>query len=92
MANPAYRESIIQNLLTSSLKYGLKKEQRRIKIFCFQKESEIALSIQVIGKGLSVSKINRRILKPVVRFHRQVAEGQEFGLLWTKYRLEMMIR
>jgi signal transduction histidine kinase len=89
-ANPAYLESIIQNLLTNALKYGLNNEKRQIEVFSFQKGAKIALAVRDDGHGFSMAKVSKRIFKPGARFHSQIADGQGLGHFMTKHQLEMM--
>ena len=86
---PAYLDSIIQNLLTNALKYGITETQKEL-IICVKKEKE-ALFIEFKDKGLGIDmeKYGEKLFSLGARFHR-LDKGNGLGLYMTLRQLEAL--
>lgn len=85
---PAYLQSILHNLITNAMKYGVTKDQRKIKI-CAKKESkEVLLTVADQGRGIDLERYGSKMFQLGSRFHADEESGHGMGLYMTKQQVE----
>ncbi|GJM62752.1 PAS domain S-box protein [Persicobacter diffluens] len=87
---PAYLESIVYNLFSNALKYGLKDQNSKIILSASRRgEKEIALVVKDDGLGIDLDKFKDRLFKLGSRMH-EISTGQGMGLYMIKRQVEAM--
>jgi len=89
LANPAYLESILLNLVTNALKY---RSQTRIPFIEINSKfigNQITLSIKDNGAGIDLKKHGSSLFGMYKTFHGN-ADAQGIGLFISKYQIEKM--
>ncbi len=77
---PAYIDSILNNLLTNALKYGVTPTSNKIKVVLKKKnDKKVVLIVQDYGRGIDVEKYRDRLFKIGSRLH-EVSTGNGLGL------------
>ena len=85
---PAYLQSILHNLITNAMKYGVTEEKRKIKI-CAKKESkEVLLTVADQGRGIDLERYGSKMFQLGSRFHADEESGHGMGLYMTKQQVE----
>jgi light-regulated signal transduction histidine kinase (bacteriophytochrome) len=86
---PAYLESIIQNLLTNSLKY--RHPDRRPEIFCrtVKDHNHIYMTFEDNGIGIDMERYGDKIFGMYKTFH-QNPDAKGIGLFITRNQIESM--
>ncbi|WP_420317601.1 PAS domain S-box protein [Ekhidna sp.] len=85
---PAYLQSILHNLITNAMKYGVTEDQRKIKI-CAKKESKgVLLSVADQGRGIDLKRYKGKMFQLGSRFHADEESGHGMGLYMTKQQVE----
>ncbi|MEO1254679.1 MAG: ATP-binding protein, partial [Bacteroidota bacterium] len=85
---PAYLQSILHNLITNAMKYGITEEQRKIKI-CAKKESKsVVLTVADRGRGIDLKRYGNKMFQLGSRFHADEESGHGMGLYMTKQQVE----
>ncbi len=85
---PAYLQSILHNLITNAMKYGVTKDRRKIKI-CAKKESkEVLLTVADQGRGIDLERYGSKMFQLGSRFHADEESGHGMGLYMTKQQVE----
>jgi PAS domain S-box-containing protein len=90
MGNPAYLESIFNNLITNAIKYGITEKSNRIEISGRKQGLKTFITIKDFGLGMDYELIKDKIFKPGSRFHSAKAEGQGLGLFMIKRQVEII--
>lgn len=88
-AYPAYLDSIMHNLFTNALKYGIREDSKMIEISAKQKKSKTIVSIKDYGLGIDLEKFSDRLYELGTRLHEH-SDGQGLGLYMTKRQIEAM--
>ncbi|MEQ9466184.1 MAG: PAS domain S-box protein [Ekhidna sp.] len=85
---PAYLQSILHNLITNAMKYGVVDDRRKIKI-CAKKESkEVLLTVADQGRGIDLQRYREKMFRLGSRFHADEESGHGMGLYMTKQQVE----
>ncbi len=86
---PAYMDSIIQNLLTNALKYGITKSQKDLEIIIEHKSDTLNITFKDKGLGINLEKYGHKLFTLGGRFHR-VNKGNGLGLFMTLRQVEAL--
>jgi PAS domain S-box-containing protein len=84
---PQYFSSILQNLISNSLKYKSPDRRPEIKIKTFKMNHSVVLSVEDNGLGLDIIKHKDNLFKIRKVFHRH-PDARGFGLFITKTQVE----
>ncbi|MEO9872891.1 PAS domain-containing protein [Ekhidna sp.] len=85
---PAYLQSILHNLITNAMKYGVTEDRRKITI-CAKKESkEVLLTVADEGRGIDLDRYRNKMFQLGSRFHADEESGHGMGLYMTKQQVE----
>lgn len=82
-------ESILQNLLTNSIKYRHKERSPLIKIYSKEDQDYVYLHVEDNGMGFDASQFGEKIFKLYERIHYSV-EGKGLGLYLIKTQVEAL--
>lgn len=85
---PAYLHSILHNLITNAMKYGVTDTQRKIKISAKKDSKKILLSVSDQGRGIDLKRYNSKLFQLGSRFHAEEESGHGMGLYMTKQQVE----
>ncbi|NQZ76585.1 MAG: PAS domain S-box protein [Ekhidna sp.] len=85
---PAYLQSILHNLITNAMKYGVTEDQRKINISAKKESKEVFLTIADHGRGIDLSRYQGKMFQLGSRFHAEVDSGHGMGLYMTKQQVE----
>ena len=86
---PAYMESILQNLLTNSLKYKADKRKPHIKCHTYNKNRHDWLIFEDNGMGIDLEKHGNSIFGMYETFH-QNKDAKGIGLFITRNQVESL--
>ncbi len=86
---PAYLESILQNLLTNSLKYYQPHRRPIIKCTTFENEQHAYLTFEDNGKGIDMKRFGDQVFGMYKTFH-QNPDAQGIGLFITRNQVESL--
>lgn len=89
LANPAYMESILLNLLTNAIKYRQPDKTLVVEIDAALKKSEFELVIRDNGRGINLEKHNNDVFGLYKTFHGNL-DAKGVGLYITKLQVEAM--
>jgi PAS domain S-box-containing protein len=87
--NKTYFESILQNLMTNSIKYCAANRNPIIEIKTFKKEKEIILIFKDNGIGIDMKKNKEKVFGLYQRFH-DYPDSKGLGLYLVKSQMESM--
>ena len=85
---PAYLQSILHNLVTNAMKYGVTKDQRKITISAKKESKEVFLTVADQGRGIDLERYSGKMFKLGSRFHADEESGHGMGLYITKQQIE----
>nr|WKN38948.1 hybrid sensor histidine kinase/response regulator [Tunicatimonas sp. TK19036] len=85
---PVLFQSILQNLISNSIKYRDEQRDPRIEITTEDTDNFVIMHFQDNGIGIDLEKNRRRLFKLFNRFNKQKAEGTGVGLYMIKNILE----
>ncbi len=85
-----YFESIVHNLLTNAIKYGVRDESRKIEIAGEKVGTEVKITIKDFGLGIDLDRFKDKIFRLGARFHAKKDQGQGLGLFITKHQVQAM--
>jgi signal transduction histidine kinase len=86
---PAYMESILQNLLTNSLKYRHPDRQPLIKCYTADRNKHIYLVFEDNGMGIDLSRHGDEVFGMYKTFHDN-ADAKGIGLFITRNQVESL--
>lgn len=86
---PAYMESILQNLLTNSLKYYYPGRQPVIKCYTQRENNHIYLIFEDNGLGIDLDRHGDKVFGMYKTFH-QNADAKGIGLFITRNQVEAL--
>lgn len=86
---PAYLDSILHNLITNAIKYGITESSNLIIIKAERTDDATAVSVQDFGVGINMPVSGNKLFKLGSRLHTS-SEGQGLGLFMTKHQVELM--
>ncbi|SEO71515.1 Signal transduction histidine kinase [Mucilaginibacter gossypiicola] len=86
---PAYMESILQNLLTNSLKYSHPDRQPVIKCYTLTEGNHIYLIFEDNGLGIDLERYGDKIFGMYKTFH-QNTDAKGIGLFITRNQIEAL--
>ncbi len=89
LANPAYLESILLNLLTNAIKYRKPDQNLIITLDSVIKNDEVELTIKDNGMGIDLEKHKNDIFGMYKTFHGN-PDAKGIGLFITKLQVEAM--
>jgi len=87
-AIPAYIQSIILNLVTNAMKYGVTEEKRNIYIEAEKQRELVVLTVADEGVGIDLDKYGNKLFRPGSRFHSSIDSGHGMGLYITKQQVD----
>ncbi|SNS57815.1 PAS domain S-box-containing protein [Ekhidna lutea] len=85
---PAYLQSILHNLITNAMKYGVTEDQRKIKISAKKESKEVFLTVADQGRGIDLERYGGKMFQLGSRFHPDEESGHGMGLYMTKQQVE----
>lgn len=85
---PAYLQSILHNLITNAMKYGVTEDRRKIKICAKKQSKEVLLSVADQGRGIDLERYGSKMFQLGSRFHADEESGHGMGLYMTKQQVE----
>ncbi|MEQ9441541.1 MAG: hybrid sensor histidine kinase/response regulator [Cyclobacteriaceae bacterium] len=85
---PVLLQSVLQNLITNSIKYRDEQRDPRIRITAQDTDDFVVMHFQDNGIGIDLTKNRRRLFKLFNRFDTKKAEGTGVGLYMVKNILE----
>jgi signal transduction histidine kinase len=88
-SNPAYFESILQNLISNAIKYRSPERQLLIQIHLSLSKEYFILEITDNGLGIDLQKYGNRIFGMYKTFHRN-KDAKGLGLFITKTQIEAL--
>jgi signal transduction histidine kinase len=86
---PAYLESILQNLLTNSLKYHQNDRQPVIRCTTFENGKNAYLTFEDNGKGIDMGRFGDQVFGMYKTFH-QNTDAKGIGLFITRSQVESL--
>jgi len=89
-AIPAFFESIFDNLISNSLKYGITPDAKKLEVTARETAQEIEIEIRDHGVGIDLKKHGAKLFDAGSRFHRLSADGKGLGLFLTKNQVEAL--
>ena len=87
--NPAYLESVLQNLCTNAIKYADPEKQLQIEFNFFVENGKKVLTIKDNGLGIDLEKYGNLLFGMYKTFHKH-EEAHGMGLYITKNQIESM--
>ncbi|MEP5103687.1 MAG: ATP-binding protein, partial [Ekhidna sp.] len=85
---PAYLQSILHNLITNAMKYGVTQNQRKIKISAKKESKGVLLTVADQGNGIDLERFGGKMFQLGSRFHTEEESGHGMGLYMTKQQVE----
>lgn len=85
---PAYLQSILHNLITNAMKYGVTEDRRKIKICAKKQSKEVLLTVADQGRGIDLDRYGSKMFQLGSRFHADEESGHGMGLYMTKQQVE----
>lgn len=89
MANPAYLDSILLNLMSNAIKYRKPNVHPVIEISCSHKDDTVWLRIADNGRGINLQKHGAGLFGMYKTFHGN-SDAEGVGLFITKFQVETM--
>lgn len=89
LANPAYMESILLNLLTNALKYKYRDRVPFIELNSYLEGAKTVVTIKDNGVGINLEKYGSSLFGMYKTFHGS-SNAEGIGLYITKYQVERM--
>jgi len=89
LANPAYMDSILLNLLTNAIKYRQPDKPPIIELSSFKKVGKIIFEVKDNGKGINMEKHGADLFGMYKTFHGN-PDAEGVGLFITKFQVETM--
>lgn len=86
---PAYLESIVHNLITNAINYGVTENNKQINITGKTHQNHITITIEDFGSGIDLSDDEKKLFNLGSRFHTS-STGLGLGLFTTKTYVETM--
>ncbi|QEM08808.1 PAS domain-containing sensor histidine kinase [Mucilaginibacter rubeus] len=86
---PAYMESILQNLLTNSLKYSSPERQPIIKCYTLAEGNHIYLIFEDNGLGIDLERYGDKLFGMYKTFHNN-SDAKGIGLFITRNQVEAL--
>lgn len=86
---PAYADSIIHNLISNAVKYGVSPLSNKIDIVLQVIENKCELTVRDFGIGMDLEKYADRLFKLGGRLHND-SRGQGLGLYMTKRQVNAL--
>lgn len=86
---PAYMESILQNLLTNSLKYSSPDRKPLIKCYTLKERNNIYLIFEDNGIGIDLERFGDKVFGMYKTFH-QNPDAKGIGLFITRNQVEAL--
>jgi signal transduction histidine kinase len=86
---PAYMDSILQNLLTNSLKYSSPDRKPVIKCYTLKERTRIYLIFEDNGVGIDMERFGDKIFGMYKTFH-QNPDAKGIGLFITRNQIEAL--
>ena len=87
---PAYLDSILHNLISNALKYGITDTSKKIEIRSYVEKDKATILVKDYGFGIDTIKFKEKLFKLGSRFHEQLSDGQGMGLFMTKRQVEFL--
>jgi len=87
-ALPAYLQSIVSNLITNAMKYGITDDKRNIYINVEKQEEVVLLVVADDGVGIDMERYGEKLFQLGSRFHAGMDSGHGMGLYITKQQIE----
>ena len=85
---PAYLQSVILNLVTNAMKYGITREKRNIFIKAEKEGELVVLTVADEGVGIDLNRYGKKLFQLGSRFHAKMDSGHGMGLYITKQQVE----
>ena len=85
----AYVHSILYNLISNALKFGIRGNDHAIDIITNQDESYLNLSVKDNGVGMDLERYGDQLFKMYKRLNTQTS-GKGLGLYITQYQVEAL--
>ena len=85
---PAYLQSVLLNLITNAMKYGVTPEKRCIYIEAKKERELVLLTIRDEGVGIDMERYGEKLFRLGSRFHADMDSGHGMGLYITKQQVE----
>ena len=85
---PAYLQSVILNLVTNAMKYGITREKRNIFIKAEKEGELVVLTVADEGVGIDMNRYGKKLFQLGSRFHAKMDSGHGMGLYITKQQVE----
>lgn len=85
---PAYLQSILHNLITNAMKYGVVDDRRKIEICAKKVSKEVLLTVADQGRGIDLQRYKEKMFRLGSRFHAEEESGHGMGLYMTKQQVE----
>ncbi|MEM7297527.1 MAG: HAMP domain-containing sensor histidine kinase, partial [Bacteroidota bacterium] len=85
---PAYLQSVLLNLITNAMKYGITADKRNIYISAEKKEDVVLLTVADDGVGIDLERYGEKLFQLGSRFHAGMDSGHGMGLYITKQQIE----
>lgn len=85
---PAYLQSVLLNLITNAMKYGITADKRNIYISAEKKEDVVLLTVADEGAGIDLERYGEKLFQLGSRFHADMDTGHGMGLYITKQQIE----
>ncbi|MGK7389055.1 MAG: GAF domain-containing sensor histidine kinase [Candidatus Cyclobacteriaceae bacterium M2_1C_046] len=89
-AIPAFLDSILHNLFTNALKYGVTDHSKIIEISAKPVTDAVEIIIKDYGLGIDLDKYGADLFKIGSRFHAEKGNGQGLGLFMTQHQIKAM--
>ncbi|WP_276373995.1 PAS domain-containing sensor histidine kinase [Chryseolinea sp. H1M3-3] len=89
LANSAYTESIVLNLLTNALKYRHPERRPRISLACTTDKDYVTFTVTDNGRGINLEKYRKDLFGMYKTFHKN-PDAKGIGLFITKMQVEAM--
>ncbi|MEM9895020.1 MAG: HAMP domain-containing sensor histidine kinase [Bacteroidota bacterium] len=85
---PAYLQSILHNLISNAMKYGVTESNKKISIRAFSENDRTVLKVSDEGHGIDIKKYRNKMFQLGSRFHPDHETGHGMGLYMTKQQVE----
>ncbi|MEM6642215.1 MAG: PAS domain S-box protein [Bacteroidota bacterium] len=87
---PAYLQSVMLNLITNAIKYGITRDKRNIYVEGKMEGAFVVLSVSDEGKGIDLKRYGKKLFRLGSRFHTSKESGHGMGLYITKQQVEAL--
>ena len=85
---PAYLQSILHNLITNAMKYGVTESSRKVEISAIKQAKGVLLTVADQGRGIDMKRFGSKMFQLGSRFHPDEESGHGMGLYMTKQQIE----